>query len=63
MMTRIVTVIDDNLFAIAARELGDAMQWANLAQVNRLSDPFLAGQITLRIPQPNSAFSDGIGEL
>lgn len=61
MVVRTVTVIGGNLFAIAARELGDALQWVNLAQANNLHDPFLRGQVTLNIPARDDAFAHGIG--
>ncbi len=61
MIVRTVTVVGGNLFALAAAELGDALQWVNLAQENALSDPFLTGTAVIRIPSPNKAFADGIG--
>ncbi|HQT79641.1 MAG TPA: hypothetical protein PLD10_21575 [Rhodopila sp.] len=54
-------MVGGNLFALAAAELGDALQWVNLAQENALSDPFLTGTAVIRIPSPNKAFADGIG--
>ena len=45
-----ITVVGGNLFAIAARFLGDATQWIRIAQLNGLSDPMLQGVVTLRIP-------------
>jgi hypothetical protein len=56
-----ITTIDGNLFAIAASELGDALQWINIARVNSLSDPMLSGELQIVIPDFSSAFSDGIG--
>jgi hypothetical protein len=45
-----------NLFQIAAAQLGDATQWIRIAQLNNLSDPMLAGVVTLLIPaiDPNA---------
>ena len=56
-----VTVIGGNLFEMAAAQLGDALQWINIARVNRLSDPMLSGPTQLIIPSYSSAFTDGIG--
>ncbi|PPQ34389.1 hypothetical protein [Rhodopila globiformis] len=56
-----LTTIDGNLFAIAASELGDALQWINIAKINGLSDPMLSGEKQIVIPDFSSAFSDGIG--
>ncbi|HQT62776.1 MAG: hypothetical protein B7Z75_14435 [Acidocella sp. 20-57-95] len=36
-----VTVNGGNLFALAARYLGDATQWIRIAQLNGLTDPVL----------------------
>ncbi len=56
-----ITTIGGNLFAIAALELGSALQWINIARANNLIDPMLSGQIQLVIPPFSPAFSDGIG--
>jgi hypothetical protein len=56
-----ITVIGGNLFEIAAAELGDALQWINIARTNNLKDPMLSGQIQIVIPAYSSIFSDGIG--
>jgi len=58
---RSITVVGGDLFHIAAKELGSALQWINIAKVNNLSDPILIGQTQLVIPASSSAFSDGIG--
>ena len=50
-----------NLFQIAAQQLGDAMQWINIARTNNLTDPMQAGLQELTIPTASSRFSDGIG--
>jgi hypothetical protein len=62
-MSRIVTITVSgaNLFALAAQQLGDATQWIRIAQLNGLSDPFVAGVVTLRLPAMDLAYSgDGI---
>jgi hypothetical protein len=56
-----LTVFYTNLFEVAARELGSAMQWINIAHVNNLTDSMIRGQKTITIPEPSSAFADGIG--
>jgi hypothetical protein len=56
-----ITTIGGNLFEIAATQLGDALQWINIARCNQLIDPMLTGQNQLMIPQFSSTFSDGIG--
>jgi hypothetical protein len=48
------------LFAVAASEYGDAMQWTKLAQANGLTDPQLTGINTLSIPAANGATSGGV---
>jgi nucleoid-associated protein YgaU len=55
-----ITVISGNLFQIAAAYMGDAMQWINIAQVNRIRDPMISSQTTLVIPTASSAFENGI---
>jgi hypothetical protein len=57
-----ITVIGGNLFEVAARQLGSALQWVNIAQVNQLRDPMLSGQNQLTIPSVSPAFADGIGQ-
>jgi hypothetical protein len=49
------------LFEIAAAQLGDALQWINIARANNLTDPMLSGQNQIIIPPLSSVFSDGIG--
>lgn len=57
----IVTVIDGNLFEIAALHLGNALQWINVARANGLADPFLVGRNEIVIPAASEIFLDGIG--
>jgi nucleoid-associated protein YgaU len=45
-----ITVVSGNLFQIAAAYFGDATQWIRIAEMNRLSDPFLTGVTSLVIP-------------
>jgi hypothetical protein len=56
-----IITIGGNLFEIAATRLGSALQWINIARANNLTDPVLAGQHAIIIPQFSSAFSEGIG--
>jgi hypothetical protein len=56
-----LVTVGGNLFAIAANQLGSALQWINIARANNLVDPMLSGQMVIVIPPVSSAFSDGIG--
>ena len=56
-----ISVQGTNLFALAAAELGDAMQWINLARTNNLSDPFITELTEIMIPDYSAIFGDGIG--
>jgi nucleoid-associated protein YgaU len=53
---KVITVAGDNLFHIAAVELGDATQWIRIAELNEITDPLLTGVTTLLIPDfdPNA---------
>jgi len=55
-----ITVAGSNLFAIAARQLGDATQWIRVAQLNNLFDPMLTGVVTLLIPSVDPRAGGGI---
>jgi hypothetical protein len=57
---RTITVVSGNLFQIAAAELGDAMQWINIARANSLTDPFISSLSQISIPSSQPAFADGI---
>jgi nucleoid-associated protein YgaU len=57
---RAITVAGDNLFRIAAAELGDATQWIRIAELNQISDPVLTGVVTLLIPDFNRNAGGGI---
>jgi hypothetical protein len=58
---RVITIVGGDLFHIASTELGDALQWINIARANNIMDPVITGQIQLIIPAFSQAFSDGIG--
>lgn len=45
-----ITVMNANLFALAAQYYNDATQWVIIALANGLKDPFVPGQVTLTIP-------------
>jgi LysM domain len=55
-----ITIAGDNLFHIAAQQLGDATQWIRIAELNSLSDPMLTGVIELLIPDIDSTAGGGI---
>jgi hypothetical protein len=45
-----ITVAGGNLYALAAKYLGDATQWNRIAQLNGMTDPFFTSVLTLKIP-------------
>ena len=53
-------VAGDNLFRVAAIQLGDATQWIRIAELNGLSDPKLSGFHTLHIPDFDPSAGGGI---
>ncbi len=55
-----ITVAGDNLFHIAAQQLGDATQWIRIAELNSLSDPMLSGVMELMIPNVDRNAGGGI---
>ena len=57
---KVITIAGDNLFRIAAVELADATQWIRIAELNNLSDPMLAGVMTLVIPESQHGVGGGI---
>ena len=61
MIIKSVTVINSNLFQVAADQLGSPLQWVNIAQENGLTDPFLNGTVVIRIPAADPTFADGVG--
>jgi len=56
----VVTVVGGDLFRVALVQLGDPTQWNRIAKVNRLSDPVLAGLVTLKLPAIDRAAGGGI---
>ncbi len=54
------TVSNTNLFAVAARYLGDATQWVRIAQLNGLAESEIAGTMTLALPAVDPAATGGI---
>lgn len=61
---RTITVYSDTLFAVAARELGDAAQWTRIAKINGLTDPWINGPTTLKLPPLDTKTSfDGVLSL
>ena len=60
MSAQKVTVAGGNLFAIAAKYLGDATQWIRIARLNGISDPVLQGVATLVIPPADPTAGGGI---
>ena len=55
-----IVIAGDNLFRIAAMQLGDATQWIRIAELNNLSDPNLGGVTTLLIPDIDRSAGGGI---
>jgi hypothetical protein len=55
-----ITAVGDNLFRLAAAQLGDATQWIRIAELNNLSDPMLVGVTTLLIPDIDAGSGGGI---
>lgn len=58
---RIINISGGDLFHIASIEFGDALQWINIAKMNKLTDPVLIGRTTIVIPPVSSIYADGIG--
>jgi hypothetical protein len=59
-MMKTITVTGDNLFRIAAAQLGDATQWIRIAELNNLSDPVLIDITNLLIPDVDLSAGGGI---
>ncbi|HEY7579415.1 MAG TPA: hypothetical protein VH855_17615 [Acetobacteraceae bacterium] len=55
-----ITVAGEDLFHVAAVQLGDATQWIRIAELNRISDPMLAGVTTLLIPDTDPSAGGGV---
>lgn len=58
-MATTITVMNANLFALAAQYYQDATQWILIALANGLDDPFVTGPVTLTIPD-NTAPTGGL---
>jgi hypothetical protein len=59
---QVITVSGGNLFQVAAQYLQDATQWVRIAQLNAISDPWLNGLVTLRLPAVDASAGGGIGQ-
>ncbi len=59
---RLITVASGTLFQVAAQYLGDATQWVRIAALNGIVDPWLAGLVTLQLPDIDPSAGGGIGQ-
>ena len=57
---RIIDVVGGTLWHVAASEYQDATRAADIAAANGLSDPMLAGPITLIIPPIDRSRTGGL---
>jgi len=57
---KIVRVSNTTLYRVAADELGNALWWARIAQLNGLTDPWIGELTELKIPTPVSGTPDGV---
>lgn len=55
-----VSAVDKTLFHVAMRELGSALAWVRIAQVNGLTDPMITRKMDLIIPGPDPTPPDGL---
>jgi len=46
----VIAVQNTNLFRLALTELGDALRWTEILELNKLTDPFLASSSELKLP-------------
>lgn len=60
--SKTVTVLNPNLYRLAAQYYGDATQWTVIAKANNLVDPYQSGFLTLIIPNDSGVKSNGIYE-
>jgi hypothetical protein len=54
-----VQIAGGNLFALAAKYLGDATQWNRIAALNGLTDPMITSIVTLKIPPVDAKAGNG----
>lgn len=56
-----ISVSSGNLFQIASQYLGDATQWNRIAELNGLTDPWIAPGVvvTLRLPAKDASQGNG----
>ncbi|UGY15108.1 hypothetical protein HAP48_0042390 [Bradyrhizobium septentrionale] len=47
---KIVRISGTTLFEVAMQETGDPLQWVAIAALNGLTDPWIDGQVDLKIP-------------
>lgn len=60
VVTKVYTGADVDLFHIALREYGSAMQWVRLAQANGLLDTVITGTVQLTVPNADPTNTGGI---
>ena len=53
-----ITVVNPNLFKLAAKHLGDGLKWDRIAKINNLIDPLPQGIFTIIIPQNSTVYKD-----
>jgi nucleoid-associated protein YgaU len=58
--TYTVTRADVSLFHVAARVMGDALQWYRIAKLNNLDDPMIYGTMTIVVPDPDPTTTGGV---
>jgi hypothetical protein len=63
-MTQVISVLQGNLFQIAASYLQDATQWVRIASLNGVQDPWLSGDqvVTLFLPDVDLSAGGGLGQ-
>jgi len=59
---QVIVVSGGNLFQIAAQYLLDATEWIRIAQLNRISDPWLNGLQSLTLPDVDASAGGGVGQ-
>ena len=53
-----VTLVNPNLFKLAAKHLGDGLKWDRIAKANNLIDPLPQGLFTIAIPEISTVYRD-----